>query len=149
MTRQAVPANKAFRHGKEHEMRARKKPILRFLAVPLAVGLLSSIGCSTANWPIAAEQRISRGEEAIEGAKRSTASIHASEELKIAEDKLSLARKEFANGWYSSAARLAEEAAAAAEYAEASATTVKTKKTAEEIRANIEELKKDIEIQSR
>lgn len=130
-------------------MSARKKRTHRFIAVPLAAGLLFSINCTAANWPITAKQRISQGEKAVKDAETRNASIHASDELKIAEEKLALAKKEFANGWHSSAAQLAEEAAVAAEYAEARATTVKRKKTVEEMRENIEELKKEIELESR
>ena len=129
-------------------MSTRREAVHRHIAALLVAGPLISIGCSTANWPIAAEQKIFEGDKAVSEAKTSTASIHAPEDLKVAEEKLALARKEYANGWHHSAARIAEEAAAAAELAQARAVTEKNRMTAEKLRTNLEILKKEIELQS-
>lgn len=125
-------------------MRGRKNPVRRLIAVPLSAGLLLSIGCSTANWPVTAKQMIFQGEKAVSDAKASNASIHAADELTAAEEKLSLAKKEFAKGWHNDAARLAQEAVVDAEYARAKATTEKDKKTLMEIQKNIDSLRQEI-----
>lgn len=128
-------------------MEGRKRNIKHLIGGALAVGALLSGGCSTTNWPVQSEQMISRGEKAISEAKAGNALLNARVELKEAEDKLSLAKEEFAKGWHSNAARLAEEASVAAELARAKSTTAKNKRTAEEMQKNIEGLRQEIERQ--
>ncbi len=130
-------------------MDGRKRKNQHLIGGVLAVGALLLGGCSPANWPIISKQMISQGEKAIKEAKEGNASVGAPDELKAAEEKLSLAKKEFANGWHNSASRLAEEAAVEAEYAQAKARTEKEKRTVKEMQANIETLRQEIELQSR
>lgn len=126
-----------------------RKSIQILIGIFLATGLLLSIGCSTANWPLTSAQKISHGEKAIAEAKAKNAAIEAPDALKSAEEKLSLAKKEFAGGWHRSASRLAEEAAVDAEYARAKATSEKDKKTVKELMENIDALQQQIERQSK
>jgi hypothetical protein len=130
-------------------MDGRKRNIQHLIGGVLAVGALLSVGCATQNWPIISKQMISQGEKAINEAKAGTASMDAPDELKAAEEKLSLAKKEFANGWHNNASRLAKEAAVEAEYARAKATTEKEKQTVKEMQVNIDALRREIELQSR
>ena len=130
-------------------MDGRKRNIQHLIGGVLAVGALLLGGCSPANWPIISKQMISQGEKAINDAKEGNASMEAPDELKAAEEKLSLAKKEFANGWHNNASRLAKEAAVDAEYALAKARSEKEKKTVKEIQVNIETLRQEIEAQSR
>ncbi len=115
----------------------------------LTACLLLATGCSTANWPITAQQNISEGEKALNEAKAVNASAFAPAELKSAGEKLVLAKKEYANGWHANATRLAKEAAADAELARAKATSDKDKKTVQELQENIESLRREIERQSK
>ena len=130
-------------------MDGRKRNIQHLIGGVLAVGALLLGGCATANWPVTSKQRISQGEKAINEAKAGDASVEAPDELKAAEEKLSLAKKEFANGWHNNASRLAKEAEVEAEYARAKTTTEQKKKTEKEMQGNIETLRREIEIQSR
>ncbi|MGA6994401.1 MAG: DUF4398 domain-containing protein [Candidatus Deferrimicrobiaceae bacterium] len=126
-----------------------RKSIQILIGIFLATGLLLSIGCSTANWPLTSTQKISNGEKAIAKAKANNAAIEAPDALKSAEEKLSLAKKEFAGGWHRYASRLAEEAAVDAEYARAKATSEKDRKTVKELMENIDALQQQIERQSK
>lgn len=130
-------------------MSMRKGRIRRMIVVPIGLGLLLSTSCSTANWPITAKQNISESEKAINEAKASNASTGAPAELKSAEEKLSLAKKEFEKGWHNDASRLAKEAAVDAELARAKATSEKDKKTVKEMQENIDSLRREIERQSK
>ncbi len=130
-------------------MDGRKRNIQHSIGGALAVCALLSGGCATANYPIHSKQMISQGEKAINEAKAGNASMDAPDELKAAEEKLSLAKKEFANGWHNNASRLAKEAAVEAEYARAKATTEKEKQTVKEMQVNIDALRREIELQSR
>ena len=130
-------------------MDGRKRNIQHLIGGVLAVGALLSGGCATSNWPVVSKQMISQGEKAINEAKAGTASMDAPDELKAAEEKLSLAKKEFAEGWHNNASRLAKEAAVDAEYARAKATTEQEKHTVKEMQANIDTLRQEIERQSR
>jgi len=124
-----------------------RKSIQILILIFLAKGLLLSIGCATSNWPVTSGPKISQGEKAIAEAKERDASIEAPDALKAAEEKLSLAKKEFAGGWHRNASRLAEEATVDADYARAKATTEKDKKTVKELMENIDALRQDIERQ--
>ncbi|MGA7105793.1 MAG: DUF4398 domain-containing protein [Candidatus Deferrimicrobiaceae bacterium] len=124
-----------------------RKSIQILILIFLAKGLLLSIGCATANWPLSSTQKISVGEKAIAEAKANNAAIEAPDALKSAEEKLSLAKKEFAGGWHRDASRFAEEAAVDADYARAKATTEKDKKTVKELMENINALQQDIDRQ--
>ena len=130
-------------------MDGRKRNIQHLIGGVLAVGALLSAGCATQNWPVVSKQMISQGEKAINEAKAGTAPMDAPDELKAAEEKLSLARKEFAEGWHNNASRLAKEAAVDAEYARAKATTEQEKHTVKEMQVNIDTLRQEIERQSR
>jgi capsule polysaccharide export protein KpsE/RkpR len=130
-------------------MDGRKRNTRHLIGGALAIGALLSFGCATQNWPIISKQMISQGEKAINEARAGTASMDAPEELKAAEEKLSLAKKEFAEGWHNNASRLAKEAAVDAEYARAKATSEKEKQTVKEMQANIDTLRQEIERQSR
>ena len=130
-------------------MDGRKRNIQYLLGGALAVGALLSGGCATTNWPITSKPLISQGEKAINEAKAGNASMEAPDELKAAEEKLSLAKKEFADGWHKNASRLAKEAAVDAEYARAKATSEKEKQTVKEMQVNIDTLRREIELQSR
>jgi hypothetical protein len=130
-------------------MDRRKRNIQHLIGGALAVGALFWGGCSTTNWPIQSKQMISQGERAVSEAKASNASLNAPVELKAAEEKLSLAKEEFAKGWHNKAARLAEEAAVDAELAQAKSTTEKNKRTAEDMRKNIDALRQEIEQESK
>ena len=136
-------------YEKEHSMDGKKVRNPLLFGVAFIVGLLLSNSCSTANWPVTSHQTISQGEKAVNEAKASNASIDAPNELKAAEEKLSLAKKEFAQGWHKEASRLAKEAAVDAEYARIKATTEKDKKTVKEMQENIEVLRQEIERQSK
>jgi len=130
-------------------MEGRKGNIPYLIGCALAVCALFSVGCATQNWPVISKQKIIQGEKEINEAKAGTASMDAPDELKAAEEKLSLAKKEFANGWHNNASRLAEEAAVEAEYARAKANSEKEKQTLKEIQANIDTLRREIKLQSR
>jgi hypothetical protein len=130
-------------------MDGRKRNIQHLIGGVLAVGALLLGGCSPTNWPIISKQMISQGEKAVNEAKGGNASMGAPDELKAAEEKLSLAKKEFANGWHNNASRLAKEAAVEAEYAQAKARSEKEKRTVKEMQVNIETLRQEIELQSR
>ena len=124
-----------------------RKSIHVLLGIFLTTVLLLSIGCATGNWPVTSGPKISQGEKAIAEAKAYNAAIEAPDALKSAEEKLSLAKKEFAGGWHRNASRLAEEATVDADYARAKATTEKDKKTVKELMENIEALRREIERQ--
>lgn len=130
-------------------MDGRKRNIQHLIVGVLAVGALLLGGCSPANWPVISKQMISQGEKAINDAKVGNASMGAPDELRAAEEKLSLAKKEFANGWHNSASRLAKEAAVEADYAQAKARSEKEKQTVKEMQTNIETLRRQIELQTR
>ncbi len=130
-------------------MNGRKKSLPLLIGIPLSTVLLFLINCSTVNWPITAQQNISESEKALNEAKAVNASAFAPTEMKSAEEKLSMAKKEYANGWHHDASRLANEAAVDAELARAKATSDKDKKTVQELQENIESLRREIERQSK
>ena len=130
-------------------MDGRKRNIQHLIGGVLAVGALLLGGCSPANWPIISKQMIKKKKKEINEAKANSASMDAPDELKAAEEKLSLAKKEFAEGWHNNASRLAKEAAVDAEYARAKAISEKEKQTLKEMQANIDTLRRGIELQSK
>lgn len=131
-------------------MSGRKRMIQRFTGIPLAVGLLLLVGCAPGNYRADFSGNIiSQGEKAINEAKSSNATVNAAAELKVAEEKLSLAKGAFAKEEHDKAARLAEEAVVDAEYAQSKATAVKNVKTVEEMQKNKEVLRQEIDRQSK
>jgi len=130
-------------------MVGRNRIIQGVIGVPLAVGLLLSVGCATRNYRSDySRQLMSQGEKAVNDAKAGNASQNAQAEMKAAEEKLALAREAYAKDEYDKAGRLAEEASVAAEYAQVRAANEKTRRNAEEMRKNLEVMRQDIERQS-
>lgn len=117
---------------------------LRFVTIA-GVGLaaLALAGCAS-SYGVATE-KIAQADKAVASARMGNASLDASAELKVAEDKLAEAKAAFARNDHGDAARLAEQADVDAGYAGAKASTEKLRKLAREMRQNIQILRQELE----
>ncbi len=110
------------------------------IAIYLAIGALTCVGCSTAQPPRA---EIATAELAVRNAQQSSAPQNSALVLRTAREKLDRANDAMRIGDYVGARRLAEEARVDAELAERTARSEDATKMARELRESIETLRRE------
>lgn len=122
-----------------------RRSVFQKIAAMLVVfgGFLMAGGCASKGTPPV--DKITNVERAINAAREENAIVHATLELRLAEENLKKARTAISEEDYEKASRLADEALADARYAEAKSRSDKTKKLAQEMRDSIDTLRREIE----
>jgi hypothetical protein len=125
-----------------HPIRLKDSRTSTFLAV-VALSL-STMACASVD-PGAVRSEIGSAESALAQAVDQNARQHAPLELKLAEEKLSLANQAFENDDYQEALYLAEKAQADARLAEVKAQNAETTEMVESLKKSITDLRQEIE----
>ena len=120
----------------------RQKTVLyRSMQLPLCLGVIAFIGCSTVRPP---EENIAKADLAVREANQTKAQQYAPLELQLARDNLEKARKAMKDEDYVVARRLSDKALVDAQLAETKANTEESKRVANEIRESLETLRREI-----
>jgi hypothetical protein len=116
-----------------------------FFILLLVIASLIVIGCAKKFTRETSITKMSEGEKAISVAKESNASIDVPADLKVAVDKLTVAKKALEKEDYETATRMAEQASVDADYSRVKAISDKAKKAMEERRETVNTLRHEVE----
>ena len=122
-------------------VKKRKMQHLFFIMIIIVLSLPIASGCAKKFTRETSITKMSECEKAIGVAKEINASIDAPDELKVAIEKLTTAKKALEREDYEMTTRLAEQATIDADYARVKAISEKAKRAKEEMRENVNTLR--------